>query len=445
MHSRLGRRDPRDSRGRGARQALSLLFALSTAAAAAAVPAAPTLPAGRRQAELLASGCSTLARQVAAVPGSGPVFLQSYVAPPGASLAPALQHTAFVYDNALAAIALVACGLPADARRIADALVFAGAHDRHYHDGRLRNAYRAGAVGHEPVELPGWWDTAANRWDEDAYQVSSATGNVAWAALALLTVGDAMHERRYRDAAAVLMNWIAAHVYDAGPPPGFNGGWFGEETQPLRQTWKSTEHNVDAYAGFAWLARSAGSSDEAARWSAQAGHAGDFVSAMWDPHAGRFAIGTLDDGRTTNASPSALDAELWPLIALPQNLQHDWRRSLDWTLQYHRSGAGFGFKAQPDGIWTEGTAQAALVFRAEGRRDVVAPLWEVLLQQRAPPSGLLYATPSERISTGLAIGPTSKGADFFYFHLPHLGATAWAVLAAAQWNPFVGRHFDAGI
>jgi len=55
----------------------------------------------------------------------------------------------------------------------------------------------------------------------------------------------------------------------------------------------------------------------------------------------------------------------------------------------------------------------------------------------------LYATPNERIRTGLAIGPTSKNADFDYFHLPHLGATAWAVLAAAGWNPFTGRRLGS--
>jgi hypothetical protein len=36
------------------------------------------------------------------------------------------------------------------------------------------------------------------------------------------------------------------------------------------------------------------------------------------------------------------------------------------------------------------------------------------------------------------IGPNSTGPDFFYYHLPHLGATAWAVIAALGWNPFVG-------
>lgn len=400
-------------------------------------PASAAAPRSQQQ-ELLATGCDALVHKVGSIAGDGPVFVQSYEAADGQPLAPALQNAAFVYDNALASIALVACGKPDHARRIADALVLASTHDRHYHDGRLRNAYRAGAASHDPLELPGWWDAPARRWDEDAYQVGSATGNVAWAALALMTVYEATHERRYLNAAASLMNWVAANTYDAGPPGGFIGGYFGEEPQPLRQSWKSTEQNVDAYAAFSWLARATGDS----HWTAQAELARDFVAAMWDPHDGRFAIGTQNDGRTLNAGPSALDAELWPLIALPDSPASGWDRSIDWTMQHHRAGAGLGFNAQPDGVWTEGTGQAALVLQARGRSQDAAPLWAVLLSQRAP-SGLLYATPNERIRTGLAIGPTSKSADFYYFHLPHLGATAWAVLAAAAWNPFAGRRLGS--
>ena len=55
-----------------------------------------------------------------------------------------------------------------------------GETDRHFRDGRLRNAYVAGPP---TARLPGWWDAAAGRWVEDAYQVGTATGVVAWAML----------------------------------------------------------------------------------------------------------------------------------------------------------------------------------------------------------------------------------------------------------------------
>jgi hypothetical protein len=90
--------------------------------------------------------CAGLSRAVASqAHGSEPVFIQSYE--PGQNeehLPRGLATTAFVYDNALAAIALVACGNLTAARPIGDALNRAVRADRTFHDGRIRNAYRAG-------------------------------------------------------------------------------------------------------------------------------------------------------------------------------------------------------------------------------------------------------------------------------------------------------------
>ncbi len=44
-----------------------------------------------------------------------------------------------------------------------------------------------------------------------------------------------------------------------------------------------------------------------------------------------------------------------------------------------------------------------------------------------------------RLTTGFALSPTSTTDDFYYFRLPHLGATAWAAMAATGWNPFTGQ------
>jgi hypothetical protein len=64
------------------------------------------------------------------------------------------------------------------------------------------------------------------------------------------------------------------------------------------------------------------------------------------------------------------------------------------------------------------------------------------LEVARTPSGLLNATLQERVSTGLSIDPTRTEPDFFYFRRPHLGATAWATLAATGWNPFTGKKVD---
>lgn len=422
--------------------ALACAGACLMAAALATPPpamAAPPVPPDAARQPLRDGACQALTARVAALPGKGPVMLASYEPAPGGEPLPApLRQSAFVYDNALAGIALIACGQPAAARRIADGVVAGVTRDRHYRDGRVRNAYRAGAVPDGPVPLPGWWDEPSKKWFEDRYQVGTATGNVAWAALLLLAVYESTQDRRYLDTAGTLMGWIDKQTFASEAPAAFIGGFFGHEPEPQRQGWKSTEHNVDAYAAFRWLGRY--SNDP--RWRTGADRAKRFVEAMWQPGEGRFAIGTRDDGRTLNSGPSALDASLWPLIAVPESA-NGWRRALDWTRSRHTVGGGYGFNASPDGVWTEGTGQAALVLRAMGREDEARPLWPLLLAQRAP-SGYLYATPERRIRTGLQIGPDSTTDDFYYYHLPHLGATAWAILAAAGWNPFQpgGRQAD---
>ena len=143
-------------------------------------------------------------------------------------------------------------------------------------------------------------------------------------------------------------------------------------------------------------------------------------------------------GRTSDRERSGLDAQIWPLIAL-HDPPRDWRRVFAFIDHAHRAGEGYGFNRDPDGLWTEGTAQAAAVARLSGLKDKAQPLWSVLLAQEAG-NGWLYATPAPRISTGLAIGPDSVTNDFFYYHLPHLGATAWAAIAATGVNPFTGSQ-----
>src|SRR5215467_6590942 len=84
----------------------------------------------------------------------GPLFLPSY---PTVESGP-LHGAAYLYDNAVAAIALVGCGERDRAYRIGAAILWAIDNDRTWHDGRLRNAYAAGVVANGPVKLPGWWD-----------------------------------------------------------------------------------------------------------------------------------------------------------------------------------------------------------------------------------------------------------------------------------------------
>lgn len=388
---------------------------------------APALAFATPPATVGARACAAIAGRVDASPGPGAVFLGSY----DAAGDPALSGAAFTYDNALAVIALVACDRAAQASRIAEALLAAATGDRAGAAGRLRNAYRAGPLADGPPPPFGWWSAAEGRWLEDAYQVGTATGNIAWAALALLTMAEQSGDRRFAEGAARLAGWAVTHTASPAGRGGFMGGIHGWEETGRPLTWTSTEHNVDLAAVFAWLRRSG----TAGAWAAAEREARRFLEAMWDADTGRFVTGTSPDG-TPNMALSGLDAQLWPLL-LP-DAPPGWRRALDYAERAHGVAGGFDFNDDRDGLWVEGTAQAALAYRAVGR-DAEAERLLAGLAGEVSPGGYLWATRGVRITTGLAIGPDSRTADFFYYRRPHLGATAWAVLAATGWNPFTGR------
>src|SRR5579863_4070524 len=293
--------------------------------------------------------CNYLSTSVSAQPAAA-VLLASYPS----ERSGALSNAAFTYDNSVAAIALVACGHTPLARRIGDALLLALDHDRYWHDGRLRNGYAAGAIGAAPLKLAGWWDLKSQRWLEDGYQAGTDSGNMAWAMLALLTLNAAGGEQRYRDAALRLARWLEGTL-DARGAGGFIGGYFGNEPAPQRQRWKSTEHNTDLAAAFGWLARVTGD----AHWRQRMAVAAAFVAAMWSVDCGCYVAGTTEDGVTLNPL-LALDAQVWPLMALPgaARLPEPVLHTLDSRLRYQ---GGYSYSEADGGLWVEGTAQVAVL------------------------------------------------------------------------------------
>ncbi len=342
-----------------------------------------------------------------------------------------LSTTAFVYDNALAAIALVACGHVTEARVIGNALVHAGSVDRTFDDGRLRNAYRAGPVGPGPALLPGWWDDRKKIWGEDAAQDGTSTGNVAWAALALLTLHEASGEPSYLSGARRLMDWIIANT--ASGADGFSGGLHGYDPQQVRLTWMSTEHNADVYAAASWLFRLTSEP----RYQDAALKARGLLDRSF--RGDHFLLGTKPDGSLADEGLLALDVQLWPWMAVPD--APAWRKALGFAEKELAVDGGFDFNGDRDGVWVEGTAQAALAYRMAGDPAASQRLLTALGADRTA-SGLLNATRGARLTTGLSIDPTGQTTipDFFYYRRPHLGATAWAVLAETGWNPFTGAR-----
>ncbi|MEJ1969072.1 MAG: hypothetical protein WDN03_10650 [Rhizomicrobium sp.] len=368
------------------------------------------------------SPCAYLAAQVDAGP-AGPILLASY---PGTTIRE-LKGAAFVYDNAAAAIALVGCGDVARARRIGDALLFAQVHDRFWRDGRLRNAYAAGAVA-APVKLAGWWDGALNRWVEDRYQVGSDTGNQAWAMLALLVLDRVAGDRHYRAGAARLGAWLERWRDDRHD--GFGGGAFGHEPSPDTLTWKSTEHNTDLAAAYRALAAATGDR----RWRTDARAAEVLVRRLWLPGCACFAAGTGLDGVTPNRL-LALDAQIWPLLALADTARY--RGVLATLTRRLATSGGYAYGEGRDGLWTEGTAQAALLMSLLGRSGEAAPLAHTIARMRTADGGYYASDRSAPTGFMLETDPTKRRE---YFHIPALAPAAWATLATRRFNPFTGTN-----
>lgn len=369
--------------------------------------------------------CSAIVTRVEAVPGNDPLLLRSYDASTGrgAPATPPLHTAAFTYDNALAVIALLACQRRPQAERIGEALRMAAVNDT-----RLRDAYRSGPMRGERPLHNGWREPAAGRWVEaatqyaGAYQDGTSCGNVAWTALALLALYDASGDMRWRDAAVHLARWVVAHASDRRGAGGFDGGVESYLLHPRPAQWKSTEHNIDLAALFDWLARINAPGGD---WRFQAARARHFVAAQWDPASGHFWMGTTADGATSLRTPSALDVQLWAQL-LP-HAPSPWRRAVRWVQQANAVRGGFAFTDARDGMWTEGTAQAALVYRQLGASAKAEALLASIARQ-ASPGGLLYASRE----------PRTRAVYSWYRHQPCLAATAWAVLAALDRNPYVG-------
>jgi hypothetical protein len=372
----------------------------------------------------ISTACDYLAQSMASQP-AGAVLLASYPT----ERSGVLSKAAFTYDNAVAAIALVGCGQVAQGRRIGDALLLALDHDRYWRDGRLRNGYAAGAIRAEPLKLAGWWDLKSQRWLEDGYQAGSDSGNMAWAMLALLTLHAASGDIRYRDGALRLARWVEG-MLDTRGAGGFIGGYFGNEPAPQRLRWKSTEHNTDLAAAFGFLGRVTGD----AHWRQRAAVAASFVDAMWNAACGCFAVGAGEDGVSLNPL-LALDAQVWPLMALPGAVKQHPRalQTLDRSLRFE---AGYTYSEAGGGLWIEGTAQVAVLLQLMHQQARARELRAAINAQRTADGGY-YASGTTATPTGfmLATDPTRPRV---YFHLEHLGAGAWAALADQGYNPFTG-------
>lgn len=435
----------------GAGAALGLAAPLAAARPASA--AEPTgVPRGRHAASVRGA-VAFLGGVTDAYRRSGARLAQSYQDGSG------LGDIAFVYDNALTVIALLAGGDVRHARAIGDALLYAQAHDETATDFRLRQAYHADTL----VVGDG-----TRTWAHSGYQfglVGTAVGDMAWSGIALAHLAHRTGVKAYLDGSLAIGRWIQRNTYST---TGLGGYTFGE-TAGLRDH-KSSEHNIDVTAYFRLLARLTGDT----AWRDRAEHAWAFVERVWNAEDGFFWTGS-DDGATVNKAPAQLplDVQTWAWLAARDRRYGealDWARTnLATTDTPLRAGSaltgrqsvhgvvfasgslttdtgtrigGQSYNPFPDdgAVWFEGTGQLAIALRDRrdpGDADRVEDLLGQLRYAQAQ-LGRGQTFGGQRVEGGIvaASSPMDTGFGFGYYPNLHLAATSWYVFAATRTNPY---------
>ena len=347
-----------------------------------------------------------------------------------------IRNAAFSYDNALTAMAFLSAGYKEEAEVILDAFVYAVENDR-YCPGRVRNAYAAGDITAFPgwngaARLPGWYDQASGEWYEDRYQTGSNAGNTSYVALSLLQYDALYGSERYLNTAGQLMDWVIDSC--SGEGDGFTAGYDGwpeggSETTYVF-TYKSIEHNIDAYAAFRQLYERTGEQ----RYREAADSALRFVQSMYDEEKYLFYTGTLDDGVTASTENIVLDAQVWACLALDDRFS-SYEASLKIVEEMKTEEGGYPFclANANGGWWAEGTAYTALMYRLRGDEEkAVSALAAMESVQKE--NGLFPAATVENLSTGFGL---FDGSPWEYGTAEHLAPTAWFVMAMQGFNPYV--------
>ncbi|WP_148211917.1 hypothetical protein [Thermobaculum terrenum] len=329
---------------------------------------------------------------------------------------------AFTYDNALAIIAYLSRGLGKDKKRatvLGDSLLYVQENDPAA-DGRVRDAY-------EPSQLllEDGTPNIAYRWG----QGGSATGNQAWTGLAFLWLYLTTKHHRFLQGAESIGTWILENTYDTRGAGGYMGG---VDAANNVLTWKSTEHNIDAYSLFRSLYNMLGNIN----WKNAADHAYDFIISMWNGEGGFFWTGTGTDGTTTNTYPIPEDVQTWSYLAIQDpHLQ----RSIDWAAENLAAqdsifrGVSFS-NADTSKVWFEGTAHLALALNRRGAaRDLEQS--ELLIQYIRLAQEKAMNTDGKGIVAASSDG-LQTGFGYSYYASLHIGATSWYCIAANRSNPF---------
>lgn len=329
------------------------------------------------------------------------------------------------YESAIALLALLARRSGddiANARELADALVYAQQHDnsglplpRAWDGSRgWRNAYlsivplkndQPGGARQGEARLAGF---SADRTlcgpTGFCLVLDGATGgNTAFTMLSLLKAYRHFGDSRYLESAREGARWIIGTLQD-GDPSGYRGFFVGYpdegQSPKVLNRGKSIENNADIAAALLALAaieRDLGNVRAADDWTTRAYTAADFVIDMFDGATGRFYAGTVPAGTLSQPGICAdgprrggevintcdfLDANTFSVLALAEVPRYrnalDWRRPVQWSaaqsLSVNSAGVSYrGFSivnrpvSGPTGIAPEFTGQMVVAMRLVDR------------------------------------------------------------------------------
>jgi hypothetical protein len=354
-----------------------------------------------------------------------------------------------VYDQALAAIWFTergrqdfAAGRDASAnlgraKDLLDAGIFLADHDP-FGDERLRQAYYAN-------NLLNPQGTESSIMAADA-----STGNIAYFGIALTRFYrvaeqagylDSTGRQVYLDEARGKAQWIVNNCTDAHPI-GFTGGYKGWTQIPF--TWKSTEHNLDAWV----LAQNLYSLTAEPAWYSMAQRAAGLVQAMYvpvDELHGYYRTGTLEDGITPNPSPIPADAQAWTALARSNGVEIDTderaEKAMQWLFDNLQDGSesvapprlGVKFSDVGKNMQSEVTASAALALdylqKDVGTAGELLDLLEWIRVNASPDyDGIIHGI-GVAATPGLEGAWTGYGDDAWYYKLLHVASTSWDGMA----------------
>lgn len=385
-----------------------------------------------------------------------------------------LLSTSFVYDNAVVINALLERGDPENLQRallLGRTLLYAQQHDS-IGDGRVRQAYF--------VDQPDTNGVFLRPALAPFFFIGSATGDMSWVGMALAHLFARSGEQPFLNGAIRLGQWIVKNTFSTSGAGGFTAG-VDSNNNPV--TFKSTEHNIDAFALFTMLAQLTGDSS----WATQAQHARSFVQAMFNAASDFFWTGTLLDGATINTNPIPEDVNAWSFLALQDEElagSVDWAKTnlavTDTPQSFNNSVAGnkvrisgitftnfaqhppvvnneftpsdpFSTPPNPNSVWLEGTAHVAAALRARnlpaeldlpgfiGDRNTASfLLLNILGAQATQGTGQTCAGQPIPPGTGVVAASSELNTGFGFSYKPflHIGATGWFAIAAQARNPF---------